>query len=182
METERWRLATGASRLVVLAALAVVVSLWAAVAKARFDAGRDDVLRREKDMPRVRETAERILTLRVELGTDVTPTQGSPGPALIPFLERAAAEAHIPKEAELRIDPRSPKPVVGRPGLPEQEVNIELKQVGIRALVEFLVAAEKQFRALEIREVVLDPLPGDQAWSAQVLLVVPASSAPSATP
>jgi hypothetical protein len=182
METERWHLPAGATRLLVLAALAATASLWAAVAKASFDAARADVLRRQEDMPRVREEAERILTLRAELGTGAAPAQNSPGAQLIPFLERAAEQAHIPKEAELRIDPRSPKPIVGRPGLFEQETNVELKQVSIRALVQFLAAAQKQFGALEIREMVLDLLPGEQAWSAQVLLMVPVSGPPSATP
>jgi hypothetical protein len=182
MENERWRLPAAPAMLLALVALALVSSLWAVVAKARFDGGRADVLRREKDVPHLRQEAERILTLRAELGPEATTVEGSPGPALIPFLERAASDAHIPKEAELRIDPRTPKPVVGRPGLLEQETSIALKQVSVQALVEFLTAVGRQFRALEVREIAMNPLAESQAWSAQVLLVLPVSGPPSATP
>jgi hypothetical protein len=72
--------------------------------------------------------------------------------------------------------------MAGRPGLLEQETNVELNQVSVPALVQFLAAAEKQFRALEVREITMNPLPDNQAWSVQVLLVLPVSGPPSATP
>jgi len=187
MGNERWQLPAGATRLFVLVALAATASLWAAVTKARFDGGRADVLRRETDIPRLRQEAERILTLRAELGPEATAAEAAPGDgqapaaALVPFLERAAVDARIPKEA-VRIYPRTPKPMAGRPGLLEQETNVELNQVSVRALVQFLAAAEKQFRALEVREIKMNPLPNNQAWSVQVLLVLPVSGPPSGPP
>jgi hypothetical protein len=188
MPNERWQLPAGATRLFVLAALAATTSLWAAVAKGRFDGGRADVLRRETDMPRLRQEAERILTLRAELGPEATAAVATPGDgqapaaALVPFLERAENDARIPKEAGLRIYPRTPKPTAGRPGLFEQETTVEFNQVSVRALVQFLAAAEKQFRALEVREITMNPLPNNQAWSVQVLLVLPVSGPPSGPP
>jgi len=186
MASERWRLPAGSTPLLVLGALAVVSSLWAAIAKARFDGARADVIRRETDMPRLRQEAERILTLRAELGPEATAAEAAPGgaqpsaAALVPFLERAEKDARIPKEAGLRIYPRTPKPVVSRPGLFEQETSVEFNQVSVRALVQFLAAAERQFRALEVREITMNPLPNSQAWSVQVLLVLPVSGPPSA--
>ncbi len=182
MTAEGWRLPKESTWFLVLMGLAVVSSLWAALSWGRFGRERADVVRREEDVPRVREQVERLLALRAQVGDTSRPADGSPGPELIPFLESAARRAGIPKQAALRIDPRNPKPVPARPGLLEQETSVELSPVSIRGLVQFLAAAEKQFPALEIREIVLNPLTDEAGWEARVLLVVALSASTGSPP
>lgn len=160
-----------ATWLLVLAGLALVSTLWSAVSYGRLRRTWVRVERREAEVPRLRRQAERLLALRAQLGQTGRPGPGASGPELIPLLESTAIRTGISREV-LSIRPEDPKPLPTRPDLLEQATYVELKRVQVRALVQFLVSAERALPALEVRELTLTPLPEDRQWSARVLLVV----------
>lgn len=165
--------------LVAAAVIALLATACAVVAWQRFDGVLASVERREEGLPQATRLANRLVALRTEFGD--SPAGKTPGRTdLIPYLESAAARAGIVKES-VSINVEPPRAVAGRPDLQEQETAVDLKSVSPQALVLFLAAAEKDWPALTVREIVLSPT-GKGDWTANVRLSVSLGEARKETP
>jgi hypothetical protein len=163
-----------ASKGLLLLGLATASSVWLLLSWASLGSARAAASRDQEKLVRIFELAERLVAHRAQVGERVPVIAPSTREDLIPFLESGAVRVGIPKEA-LSINTQNPKPVPGRPGLVEQETRIGVEPVSAARLVQFLVSLERDFPAIEIREILLSPYgrtDREQLWPASAAVSI----------